>query len=144
MTGVSLNEKVAIEAQYEIVAQLHDALDQKGVKDKVLKDAREMAALACQSILDNTGEKDQLKTWEGVTKGTNGELLFELGLVYDFLKSAGFNFASNCLKYESQQPERFEGFDHSKFASEAGLCPYDRTPCLVQIIREMQRQEESK
>ena len=123
----------AKECQTEIVAQLNDVLDQKGVKDQVLKNAQEMASVACQNILDPT--KDPLKTFDGVPKDKD----IELQLIYDFLKQAGFNFTANCLKYESQQPELLESFNRRELGKNCGLCTYDKTPYLVQIIREMQR-----
>ena len=121
--------------QTEIVAQLNDVIDQKGVKEQVLKNAQEMATVACQHILDPL--KEDLKKFDGVPE--DKELMLEL--VYDFLKQAGFNFSANCLKYESQHPEAFEDFDRRKFGKDNGCCTYDKTPYLVQIIREMQRNQ---
>ena len=126
----------AKECQTEIVAQLNDVLEQKGVKEQVLKNAQEMASVACQNILDPT--KDPLKTFEGVPK----DKTFELQLIYDFLKQAGFNFTANCLKYESQQPELLENFNRREIGRDSHLCTYDKTPYLVQIIREIQRSEQ--
>ena len=126
----------AKECQTEIVAQLNDVLDQKGVKEQVLKNAQEMASVACQNLLDSS--KDPLKKFDGVPSDKS----FELQLIYDFLKQAGFNFTANCLKYESQQPELLEQYNRREIGKDCHLCTYDKTPYLVQIIREIQRSEQ--
>lgn len=126
---------IAEDCQTEIVAQINDVVDQKGIKQEVLSVAQDMASQACLNILDPS--KEALPPFKGVPEDRK----FELQLVYELLKSAGFNFTANCLKYESQQPELLGAFNRRQFGKESHMCTYDKTPYLVQIIREMQRQE---
>lgn len=123
----------AEECQNEIIAQMDDFIEQRGVKEQVVRNAQDMASVACQHILDPS--KDQLKTFDG----TPAEKEFELMLIYDFLKQSGFQFTSAALKFESQHPELIDSFDRRKFGKDSHLCTYDKTPYLVQIIREIQR-----
>lgn len=129
-------EKIAQDCQTEIYAQLCDCGEQKGVKDEVLKNAQDMATVACRNVLNP--EETPLKQFTGVPK----DKAFELQLIYDFLKQSGFNFAANCLKFESQQPELLENFNRRQLGKESHFCTYDKTPYLVQIIREIQRSEQ--
>ncbi|EAY16056.1 hypothetical protein TVAG_278220 [Trichomonas vaginalis G3] len=126
---------LASDCQTEILAQLYDVCEQRGVKDEVLKNAQDMATVACRNVLNP--EETPLKTFDGVPK----DKTFELQLIYDFLKQSGFNFAANCLKFESQQPELLENFNRRQLGKESHFCTYDKTPYLVQIIREIQRAE---
>ena len=133
---MSTIKEVAEDCQTEIVAQLNDVLEQKGVKQEVLKNAQDIATVACQHLLDPEN-KAALMEFKGVPEDKK----FELQLIYDFLKCSGFNFTANCLKYESQRPEMLGAYNRRQFGKECHLCTYDRTPYLVQLCREIQRQE---
>ena len=128
-------EDKALSAQKEILAQLHEILEEKGIKEKVLADAQEMAKVAGKHILDEN--QPELTAFPEIPIEDGGDL--EFFLIYDFLISSGFKFAGNVLKYESQHPDI--DFDRKEFGKVLGLCTYDRTPYLVQLIEEMQKRE---
>ena len=118
------------DAQQEVVQELEQLVESKGIKEKVMADAQKMAKIAAQHILDET--QDDLAQFPEVP--IDGDKELEYLLVLEFLQSAGFKFAPSVLKFESQHPEI--QLDRRELAKRLNLCTYDRTPYLVQLIEE--------
>ena len=126
---------VAGEYQKEIIAQFHEILEQNGIKESVLMDAQEMAKVAGKHILDPSNP--DLTEFPPIPIEDGKDV--EFFLILDFLQCAGFKFASNVLKFESQHPDL--SFDRRQFGKALGLKAYDKTPYLVQLIEKMRRNE---
>ena len=116
--------------QKEVVDELQKIVEEKGIKQKVLGEAQEMAKVAARHILDET--QPELQEFPSVPVDGDKELQYLL--VLEFLQSAGFKFAPSVLRFESQHPEI--ELDRRKLGKELNLCTYDRTPYLVQLIEE--------
>ena len=75
--------------QQEVVEELQHLVDEKGIKEKVLEDAQELAKIAARHILDET--QPELQAFPSVPIDGDKELQYLL--VLEFLQSAGFKFA---------------------------------------------------
>ena len=116
--------------QKEVVEELQKIVEEKGIKQKVLGEAQEMAKVAARHILDET--QPELQEFPSVP--VDGDKQLQYLLVLEFLQSAGFKFAPSVLRFESQHPEL--ELNRRQLGKELNLCTYDRTPYLVQLIEE--------
>jgi hypothetical protein len=123
-------DSVVSEKQQEVVSELQRLVDEKGIKEKVLEDAQELAKIAARHILDET--QPELQVFPSVPIDGDKELQYLL--VLEFLQSAGFKFAPSVLKFESQHPEL--DLNRRELGHRLHLTTYDRTPYLVQLIEE--------
>ena len=123
-------EQVVGETQKEVIDELERLVEEKGIKAKVLADAQEMAKVAARHILDES--QPELQAFPSIPIDGDKELQYLL--VLEFLQSAGFKFAPNVLKFESQHPEL--DVNRRELGKKLNLCTYDRTPYLVQLVEE--------
>lgn len=120
--------------QQEVVKEVTELVEAKGIKEKVLKEAQAIAQQTANHILDPKAEAPQ--QYKGITVGSSPEdpERQEYLLVLDYLESVGFKFAPSVLRYESQHPDIMS--NRAELAKNLGLRSYDRTPLLVQLIEE--------
>jgi hypothetical protein len=118
-------------AQQEVIQQLQQLVEEKGIKEKVLEEAQELAKIAARHILDES--QPELTPFPSIPIDDEQQELQYL-LVLEFLQSAGFKFAPSVLRYESQHPEL--QVNRRELGKRLHLCTYDRTPYLVQLIEE--------
>jgi hypothetical protein len=118
-------------AQADVIEQLQRLVEEKGIKEKVLAEAQDLAKIAARHILDET--QPELTPFPSIPVDTDEQELQYL-LILEFLQSAGFKFAPSVLRYESQHPEIT--VDRRALGKRLHLCTYDRTPYLVQLIEE--------
>ncbi|EAY04892.1 hypothetical protein TVAG_016640 [Trichomonas vaginalis G3] len=123
-------EGVVSDTQKEVIEELQKLVEEKGIKEKVLADAQEMAKIAARHILDDS--QPELQAFPSIPIDGDKELQYQL--VLEFLQSAGFKFAPAVLKFESQHPEI--EVDRRELGKRLNLCTYDRTPYLVQLVEE--------
>jgi len=123
---------LAAPIQDDITEELQEFARNNGITATFEEDAKELARIAARSIIDPTQPK--LKKFEGIPLDSENTSDFTLQylLVLEFLESAGFKFAANVLRYESQHPE--QTYERNQFGRDLGLLPYDKTPYLVQLI----------
>lgn len=129
-TEMSWLDAFVSNTQQEVVEELQHLVDEKGIKEKVLEDAQELAKIAARHILDET--QPELQAFPSVPIDGDKELQYLL--VLEFLQSAGFKFAPSVLRFESQHPEI--ELNRRELGKQLNLCTYDRTPYLVQLIEE--------
>ena len=127
---MSWMDQFVSDAQQEVVHELEDLVEKKGIKEKVLGEAQELAKIAARHILDET--QPELQAFPSIPVEGDKELQYLL--VLEFLQSAGFKFAPSVLKFESQHPEI--ELNRRELGKQLNLCTYDRTPYLVQLIEE--------
>jgi len=123
-------EQVVGDTQKEVIEELEKLVESKGIKEKVLADAQEMAKVAARHILDET--QPELQAFPSIPMEGDKEIQYLL--VMEFLQSAGFKFAPSVLKYESQHPDI--ELNRRDLGKRLNLCTYDRTPYLVQLVEE--------
>lgn len=118
------------DTQNEVVEELQNLVNEKGIKEKVMEEAQELAKIAARHILDET--QPELQAFPSINVEGDKELQYLL--VLEFLQSAGFKFAPSVLRFESQHPEL--EVKRRELGKQLNLCTYDRTPFLVQLIEE--------
>ena len=125
-------------AQKEVIAEVQKLVEEKGIKEKVMKEAQQLAQKQAIHLMDPSSEEAP------VFKGINleEEDPDEYFLVLEYLESIGLKFTPTVLKYESQNPD--VECNRAKLASKLKLRNYDRTPLLVQIIEERLKSLENK
>ena len=116
------------EAQNATSEEVNRIVEEKKIKEKVTAEAQELAKVAAKHILDPS--EPDLEPFPSID--IEGDKKLEYLLVMEFLQSAGFKFAPSVLMYESRHPD--VTLDRREFGKELGLCTYDRTPYLVQLI----------
>lgn len=116
--------------QREVVEDVQRIVEERGIKEKVLAEAQEIAQLTANHLLDPQQEPPQ--EYKGID--INDENLNEYLLVLDYLETIGFKFAPSVLRYESQHPDKC--VDRQELAQLLALRSYDKTPLLVQLIEE--------
>ena len=99
---MSWMDSVVSETQQEVVEELQHLVEEKGIKEKVLADAQELAKIAARHILDES--QPELQSFPSIP--VDGDKEIQYLLVLEFLQSAGFKFAPSVLRFESQH--RFE------------------------------------
>jgi hypothetical protein len=117
--------------QREVIEELQRLVEEKGIKQRVLEEAQELAKVAARHILDES--QPELQAFPSIPIESEDQQLQYL-LVLEFLQSAGFKFAPSVLRFESQHPEI--QLNRRELGKQLHLCTYDRTPYLVQLIEE--------
>ena len=133
---MSWMDSIVSETQQEVVEELQHLVEEKGIKEKVLADAQELAKIAARHILDES--QPELQSFPSIPVDGDKELQYLL--VLEFLQSAGFKFAPSVLRFESQHPEI--ELNRRELGKQLNLCTYDRTPYLVQLIEEQLKAQE--
>lgn len=118
------------DTQQQVVQELETLVQEKGIKEKVMADAQELAKVAARHILDES--QPELEAFPMIP--VEGDKEIQYLLVLEFLQSAGFKFAPSVLRFESQHPEI--ELNRRELGKQLNLCTYDRTPYLVQLIEE--------
>nr|AGM32980.1 hypothetical protein [Coptotermes formosanus] len=126
------------ETQQEVVKELERLVEEKGIKEKVMAEVQDLAKKAAAHLLDQS--QPELATFPSIP--LEGEKEYQYLLVLEFLQSAGFKFAPNVLRFESQNPDVV--LDRRDLGKKLRLCTYDRTPYLVQLIEEQIRQTQEE
>lgn len=123
----------------EVIEEIKRWVSKQGIDEEIQSDASEMARIAARHLLDEN--QPPLKDFPRIPLdlSTTTEEDVRYMLIQEFLQSAGFNFTSNVLKYESQCPEF--PLDREDLGTALGFPSYDRTPFLVQIIEEKLKKE---
>mgnify|MGYP007039338225 FL=1 len=129
-------DNIVSETQQEVVEELQRLVEEKGIKEKVLQDAQELAKIAARHILDES--QPELQSFPSIP--IDGDKETQYLLVLEFLQSAGFKFAPSVLRFESQHPDI--ELNRRELGKQLNLCTYDRTPYLVQLIEEQLKSEE--
>jgi hypothetical protein len=122
------------QTQQEVIKGVQELVEQKGIKEKILDEAKEYAQQVADKIRNPQGDEPQdfpPMSLESETERT------EYGLVMDYLESIGLKFAPSVLRYESQHPNQF--VDRFDLAKQLHLRAFDRTPLLVQMIEEKRK-----
>lgn len=117
--------------QKDVVEEVQKLVEEKGIKEKVLQEAQQIAQKTANHLLDNNAPPPE--TYQGIDI-SNEDDLDEYLLVLEYLESIGFKFAPSVLRYESQHPEQM--VNRKALCTKLGLRSYDRTPLLVQLIEE--------
>ena len=116
--------------QREVVEEVQKLVEEKGIKDRVLSEAQQIAQKTANHLLDPSSPAPEV--FEGIK--TDEDSLEEYLLVLEYLESVGFKFAPSVLRYESQHPDI--STNRKEMSEKLGLRNYDRTPLLVQLIEE--------
>lgn len=117
--------------QKDVVEEVQKLVEEKGIKEKVLQEAQQIAQKTANHLLDSSAPAPE--TYQGIDISKE-EDLDEYLLVLEYLESIGFKFAPSVLRYESQHPEQM--VNRRQLSERLGLRSYDRTPLLVQLIEE--------
>jgi hypothetical protein len=133
---MSFLEEFCKDKEKEVVEALKTLVEEKGLRQRVLADAQELARIAARHILDDS--QPELQTFQSIP--LDGDKDIQYLLVLEFLHSAGFKFAPTVLRFESQHPEIV--LNRRELGKRLNLCTYDRTPYLVQLIEEQMRANE--
>ncbi|EAY21440.1 hypothetical protein TVAG_198790 [Trichomonas vaginalis G3] len=142
MSNHSVIDDLARGTTKEVTEEVKRWIANQGIEDEIQADAAEMARIAARHILDPN--QPPLKDFPRIPLdlNTTTEEDVRYMLIQEFLQSAGFNFTSNVLKYESQCPEF--PIDRDDLGAALGFPSYDRTPFLVQIIEERLRKQQEQ
>lgn len=135
----SVIDNLAKATTNEVTEEIKRWINKQGIDDEIQSDAAEMARIAARHLLDP--DQPPLKDFPRIPLdlSTTTEEDVRYMLIQEFLQSAGFNFTSNVLKYESQCPEF--PIDREDLGAALGFPSFDRTPYLVQIIEEKLKKE---
>jgi hypothetical protein len=105
-------------------------IEEKKIKDQVLKEAHDYAQRHVQHLLDpDAPEPDP---FPGIDP--TGDDRDEFLLVLDWFESIGLRFTPNVLRYESQNPDVTVA--RKALAQQYKLDPNSETPLLVQLVEE--------
>ena len=116
--------------QREVVEEVQKLVESKGIKEKVLSEAQQIAQQTANHLLDPNSPSPEIFKGIELDEESTDEYL----LVLEYLESVGFKFAPSVLRYESQHPEITT--NRQEISEKFGLRSYDRTPLLVQLIEE--------
>lgn len=116
--------------QGTVIEEVQKLVEEKGIKDQVLKEAQQLAQQQAMHIMNP--DSPEPPTFPGIQ--LTGDEEDEFYLVLDYLESIGLKFTPTVLKYESQHPDVKTKRD--ELSQRLNLRSYDRTPLLVQLIDE--------
>ena len=120
------------ETQANVVQEVQELVEKKGIKEKVLQEAQQLAQKQAVRLMNPNAESEDLVPFEGLDlKGDDRD---EFLLVLDYLESIGLKFTPTVLRYESQNPTI--ATEREALCKKLNLRPYDKTPLLVQLIEE--------
>ena len=123
--------------QREVVAEVQQLVEEKGIKQQVLEEAKQLAQTQAKHIMDP--ELNPPVKFPGITFESEEDEL-EFRLVLQYLESIGLKFTPTVLRYESQNPSY--DVKTKELAEKLHLRSYDSTPLLVQLIEERLKSHE--
>ena len=123
--------------QKDVVEEVQQLVQEKGIKQQVLKEAQELAQQQAMHLMNPSSPEPP--SYPGIQ--LEGDEKDEFLLVLDYLESIGLKFTPTVLKYESQNPD--VNTDREELCQRLNLRSYDRTPLLVQLIDERLKALES-
>jgi hypothetical protein len=119
-------------AQTGVDEEIQTLLEETGIKQQVLDEARRFALEEAMHIL-NPGQGPEPKVFPGISFD-NADDRDQFLLILDYLESVGLKFAPQILKFESRNPQI--AVDREDLCRRLKLRAYDQTPLLVQLVEQ--------
>jgi hypothetical protein len=127
MDASSLDDVLA-QTNVNIPAHIKRLIEEKKIKEQVLKEAQDYAQQHVQHLIDpDTRDPDPFPALD-----LTGDDRDEFFLVLDWFESIGLKFTPNVLKFESQNPDI--SVDRKSLAQRYDLDANSQTPLLVQLV----------
>lgn len=135
MSSKEAIDNLATQVNDEMSEEIAAWIEKEGINEEINEDAAEIARIAARNIIDP--KQPGLKPFPKLPldQGLYTDDGIRYMLIQEFLQSAGLNFTSAVLRYESQFPDL--ELDREQLGKDCALPSYDKTPYLVQIIEEI-------